>query len=117
MTIYRLVMTEQPYFQVKQIYRFARENMYPWFPKLTSYQAINHRLNRLSETFKALATELFTYFVPEDCDLKTSLTDSMPQLLKHLLFSIIKLKIQIYVIFRNSHSTFGKMIDLFDLKI
>ena len=78
MTIYLFVMTEQPYFQVKQIYRFARENMYPWFPKLTSYQAINHRLNRLSETFKALATELFTCFVPDDCDLKTSLTDSMP---------------------------------------
>ena len=27
MTIYLFVMTEQPYFQVKQIYRFAKENM------------------------------------------------------------------------------------------
>jgi hypothetical protein len=78
MTIYLFVLTEQKYFQVKDIYLFAKEYMYSWFPKLPSYQAFNNRLNRLSEAFKTLAIGLFTCFVPEDCDLRTSLTDSMP---------------------------------------
>jgi hypothetical protein len=78
MTIYLFVMTEQKYHQVNDIHRFAKEYLHSWFPKLPSYQAFNHRLNRLSEAFKALAKGLFTCFVPEDCDLKTSLTDSMP---------------------------------------
>ena len=78
MTIYLFVMTEQKYFQVKDIHLFAKEYLYSWFPKLPSYQAFNHRLNRLSEAFKALAIGLFTCNVPEDCDLSTSLTDSMP---------------------------------------
>ena len=78
MTIYLFVMTEQKYFQVKDIHLFAKEYLYSWFPKLPSYQSFNHRLNRLSETFKALSIGLFTCNVPEDCDLSTSLTDSMP---------------------------------------
>jgi len=78
MTIYLFVMTEQKYFQVKDIHRFTQEYLHSWFPKLPSYQAFNNRLNRLSEAFKALAIGLFTSFVPKDCDLNTSLTDSMP---------------------------------------
>jgi len=78
MTIYLFVMTEQKYYKVKEIYLFAKEYLYCWFPKLPSYQAFNNRLNRLSEAFKTLSIILFTCFIPEDCDQNISLTDSLP---------------------------------------
>jgi len=78
MSIYLFAITEQKYFQIKDIYLFAKEYLHSWFPKLPSYQAFNNRLNRLSEAFKTLAIGLFTNYTPENCDLKTSLTDSMP---------------------------------------
>jgi hypothetical protein len=78
MTIYLFAITEQKYFLVKDIYLFAKEYLHAWFPKLPSYQAFNNRLNRLSEAFKTLAIGLFASYTPKDCDLKTSLTDSMP---------------------------------------
>jgi len=78
MTIYLFAITEQKYFLVKDIYLFAKEYLHSWFPKLPSYQAFNSRLNRLSEAFKTLAIGLFISYTPDDCDLKTSLTDSMP---------------------------------------
>ena len=78
MTIYLFVVTQQQYFQVKQIYRFAEEYLHSWFPKQPSYQAFVNRLNRMSETFKSLAIELIADFIPNDCDFQTSLTDSMP---------------------------------------
>jgi hypothetical protein len=78
MTIYLFATTEQKCFKIKDIYLFAKEYMHSWFPKLPSYQAFNNRLNRLSEAFKTLAIGLFTCYMPEDCDLTISLTDSMP---------------------------------------
>jgi hypothetical protein len=78
MTIYLFAITEQRCFQVKEIYLFAKEYLDTWFPKLPSYQAFNCRLNRLSEAFRTLTIGLFSSYTPEDCDLKTSLTDSMP---------------------------------------
>lgn len=78
MTIYLFVITQQHLYQVKEIYTFAKEYMYPWFPKLPSYQAFNNRLNRLSEAFKVLVTGLIQSFIPENCDFDISLTDSMP---------------------------------------
>ena len=78
MTVYLFVISEEKRFQVKEIHLFAKEYLLSWFPKLPSYQAFNDRLNRLSESFKSLAIVLFTCFAPEDCDLETSLTDSMP---------------------------------------
>jgi hypothetical protein len=78
MTVYLFVISEEERFQVKKIHRFANDYMRSWFPKLPSYQAFNHRLNHMSETFKFLAICLFTGFTPENCDLGTSLTDSMP---------------------------------------
>jgi len=78
MTVYLFVTTQQQYFQVKQIHRFANEYLLSWFPKLPSYQAFNNRLNRMSEAFKALAAVLFICFVPEDCVKQVSLTDSLP---------------------------------------
>jgi hypothetical protein len=78
MSIYLFALTEQKCFQVKDIYFFAKDYLHSWLPKLPSYQAFNSRLNRLSEAFRTLAIGLFTGYIPEDCDLKTSLTDSMP---------------------------------------
>jgi len=78
MTVYLFVINEEQRFQVKQIHRFAKEYLHSWFPKWPSYQALNDRLNRLSEAFKSLAIVLYTCFVPEDCDFETSLTDSIP---------------------------------------
>jgi len=40
MTVYIFIISEEQRFQVKQIHRFARECMYTWFPKLTSYQIL-----------------------------------------------------------------------------
>jgi len=78
LTIYLFAITQQQYYQIKQIYKFADEYMRSWFPKLPSYAAFNNRLNRLSEALRVLAIGLFTSFVPDDCDLQISLTDSMP---------------------------------------
>lgn len=78
MTIYLFVIMEQEYFKVKQIHRFAKEYLYSWFPDLPSYQEFVTRLNRLSDSFKILASTLFCCFFPDDCDPETSLTDSMP---------------------------------------
>ena len=78
LTIYLFVITQQQYFQIKQIHKFADEYMRSWFPKLPSYAAFNNRLNRLSEALRVLATGLFASFIPDDCDLQISLTDSMP---------------------------------------
>jgi hypothetical protein len=77
-TIYLFALTEQKFFQVTDLYLFAKEYLHSWFPKLPFYQAFNSRLNRLCEAFKALVIGLITCYVPDDCDLKTSLTDSMP---------------------------------------
>jgi hypothetical protein len=78
MTVYLFVLTEQVYVKLNQIHRFAKEYMLSWFPQLPSYQGFVHRLDRISEAFKALSMVLFTCFVPEDCDRQTGLTGSMP---------------------------------------
>ena len=78
MTIYLFATTEQKCRQVLDVYLFAKHYLHSWFPKLPSYQAFNNRLNRLSDAFKTLAVGLITCNIPDDCDLKTSLIDSMP---------------------------------------
>jgi len=57
---------------------FAKEYLLSWFPELPSYQTFNYRLNRLSEAFKLLSLRLINSFKPVDCDLNTSIVDSMP---------------------------------------
>jgi hypothetical protein len=78
MTIYLFVLSEQDYVHLKKIHGFTKEYLHSWFPKLPSYQEFVHRINRLSEAFKALVMVLFTCFTPEDCDEQISLTDSLP---------------------------------------
>ena len=78
MTIYLFTIHEEQRFKVKQIHKFAKEYLKSWFPNLGSYQAFNNRLNRLSEAFRHLLTNLLNDFSPEDCFLDQSLLDSMP---------------------------------------
>ena len=78
MTVYLFVISVEQRFGIKQIHCFAKDYMLSWFPKLPSYQAFNYRLNNMSEAFKFLAIWLFSSFIPDDCDLGTSLTDSLP---------------------------------------
>jgi len=78
MTIYLYTIHEEQRYKVKQIHRFANEYLRSWFPDLGSYEAFNNRLNRLSEAFKQLVTQILKEFRPEDCCLDQNLLDSMP---------------------------------------
>ena len=42
-------------FEQKTIYKYTRNHLLEWFPKLPSYQAFSDRLNRLAPAFQALA--------------------------------------------------------------
>ena len=78
MMIYLFVIEEEQPFTVKQIHRFANEYLRSWFAKLGSYSAFSNRLNRLSEAFKELVTDLITDYSPDDCLYNQNLLDSMP---------------------------------------
>jgi len=78
MTIYLFVINQEQRFKIKQIYQFAQEYLYTWFPKLPSYSAFNNRLNQLSEAFRHLTGLLFDQFKPTDCSENESLLDSLP---------------------------------------
>lgn len=77
-TIYLYVMNVEQRLKIKQIHVFANDHLRSWFPLLPTYEAFNMRINRLSEAFKALADLLFSGYCPEDCELDTSLMDSLP---------------------------------------
>jgi hypothetical protein len=47
-TVYLFAGHCQKYFPVKDIYSFAKEYLFSWFPDLPSYQTFNCRLNLLS---------------------------------------------------------------------
>jgi len=78
LTIYLFAGHCRQYFLIKQIHTFAKEYLLSWFPKLPSYQTFNYRLNRLSEALKILSERLIELFRPADCDVNTSIVDSMP---------------------------------------
>jgi hypothetical protein len=78
MTIYLFVINQEQRFKIKQIYQFAQEYLFTWFPKLPSYSAFNNRLNQLSEAFRHLTGLLFDQFKPTDCSENESLLDSLP---------------------------------------
>jgi hypothetical protein len=64
--------------KIKQIHRYAYEYLRYWFPLLPTYEAFNMRINRLSEVFRKLSDLLFKGYCPEDCDLDSSIMDSLP---------------------------------------
>lgn len=77
-TIYLFAMHLEQRFLLRQIYDFANEYLRSWFPRLPSYTAFNMRVNRLSETFRLLATHLIENFQPANCIKDENLLDSMP---------------------------------------
>jgi len=59
MTWYLIAIQQEQRYGVRQIYNFAGQYLRSWFPALPSYQAFNHRLNRLSEGYKTVAAHSF----------------------------------------------------------
>ena len=77
-TIYLFVMEHQGIFKMNKIHQFASEYLLSWFPDLGSYQAFNHRINRLSNVMNTLVGMLLTEFTPKECSSEFSVLDSMP---------------------------------------
>ena len=78
MTIYLYAMQVEQRLKIKQIHQYASDHLRSWFPLLPSYVAYNTRINRLSEAFQYLSELLLSGNLPNDCDLHTSLMDSLP---------------------------------------
>ena len=78
MTIYLYAMNVEQRLKIKQIHQYASDYPRSWFPLLPSYEAFNMRINRLSEAFRNLSYVLLSGYCPQDCDLNTSVMDSLP---------------------------------------
>ena len=78
MTIYLFAMRCEQRFRIRHLYDFADAYLRSWFPQLPTYQAFNNRLNRLSEAFKALASDLLLSAQPANNQAVYSLMDSLP---------------------------------------
>lgn len=78
LTLYLYVVSEEKRFHIKAIHDFARRYLLSWFPRLPSYQAFNSRLNRMAIVLQRLGAEVLEQSVPPDCDMCSSLVDSLP---------------------------------------
>ena len=78
MRIYLYSTHHEQQIKIKQIHECTSNHSRSWFPLLPSYEAFIMRINRLSEAFRNLADLLLSGYCPEDCDLNTSLMDSLP---------------------------------------
>lgn len=77
-TTYLYAMHVEQKLKIKQIHEFANGYLLSWFPKLPGYVAFTMRVNRLSEVFKHITGVLLEDNCPQECNLNTSLLDSMP---------------------------------------
>ena len=77
-TIYLYSMNIEQRLKIKQIHKDASNHLRSWFPLLTTYEAFLMRINRLSEAFRNLADALLPGYYANDCNLSTSLMDSLP---------------------------------------
>lgn len=77
-TIYLFSVYEKQKLKISQMYKFAKDYLQSWFPKLGSYVAFNTRLNRLAEALRYLCNSVITEFVPNECSKEFSLLDSFP---------------------------------------
>jgi len=78
LTIYLYAMNVEQRLKIKQIHGYASDHVRSFFPLLPSYEAFVMRINRLNEAFRILADALLSGYCPPDCDLDTSLMDSLP---------------------------------------
>lgn len=63
---------------VKRAYEFIRAYWGDWFPNLPSYQAFNHRLNRLSDYWQALISRLLLPIAAHLSSKEVLIMDSCP---------------------------------------
>jgi hypothetical protein len=77
-TIYIYAMNEEERFSIKQIYKFTRNHLLSWFPKLPSYVAFNTRLNNLASVFQHLTYLILHKHQLKNCNINTKLLDSLP---------------------------------------
>lgn len=78
LTIYLYVGSVLNITTVKGIYKFAKNHLLDWFPKLVSYQTFVYRLNRLVSAVQSLSEQLISSFKPADCQEDTVIVDSFP---------------------------------------
>lgn len=78
MTIYLFGVHQERRLTVKQMHSFIKDYLPDWFPKLPSYTAFCTRLNRLSEAFKYLSSDIFHNYSPENTSTTCCLIDSLP---------------------------------------
>jgi hypothetical protein len=78
MTIFLYAVSEENLHKIKQTHCFAKNWLLSWFSLLPSYQEFNARLNFLAAAWQALAAELLTENIPEDCDFENTILDSFP---------------------------------------
>lgn len=78
LTIYLYVMHTEQRLKIKQIHGFANDYLRSWFPLLPSYEAFIMRINRLSEALRHLVCVLLSNNCPADCQVDTSVLDSLP---------------------------------------
>lgn len=77
MTVY-IYGVLQKHSKVKDIYQYTKQHLSSWFPNLPSYQAFDHRLNTIGESFTVLINELIEQGTTSLPFVSESLLDSMP---------------------------------------
>jgi len=80
MTIYLFGLIEQR-FTLSQTYKYIAEHWASWFPQLPSYQAVNNRINAISDHFLPLIEGLVEQIQQQPTLADVRLTDSLPIIL------------------------------------
>lgn len=66
------------YSKVKKIYDYTKRHLSDWFPKLSSYEGFNYRLNKISHLFEGLVESLLSELPSNIGQDIPALIDSMP---------------------------------------
>jgi hypothetical protein len=77
-TIYLFAGKYIKLFDKKEIHDFAKHFLISWFPKLTSYEKFNNRLNVISPIFRDMVIYIVSNNIPQSAQLDVLLLDSMP---------------------------------------
>ncbi len=80
MTIY-IFGIQQKRFTTRQTYDYIVNHWADWFPKLPTYQAVNHRLNQIGWQFETRVNDLTQGLQNRPAHTHISLTDSLPIIL------------------------------------
>ena len=71
----------QRIFEQKAIYKYTKNHLLDWFPKLPSYQAFSNRLNRLAPAFQVLSEKWLNNISQTFSDCGEYMIDSCPVIL------------------------------------